>query len=266
MVNPLMFYREESPSAETAHFVLSYWEFTVNGKMSAPIMHEVFPEGCVTILFLRNKLLSISEVIVSAINPKSIYVPMQTGDVMYGMRILPEAGAAFFGSNPVKIITEPFQESNCGKRYSPKLPEQLSSCENLAEVVAVYEDYAKNFGVRREEIDGRLAKATRIFIAAEGLAKIAETAREIGLSERQFERNYRKASGLTPKQFARICRFRATAVDLVKNSAQNWANRAAEKGFSDQSHLNREFSNLSGNSPLKFAENIERITHGKLIE
>ena len=122
-----------------------------------------------------------------------------------------------------------------------------------------------NFGVRREEIDARLAKATRIFIETEGLMKIAETAREIGLSERQFERNYRKASGLTPKQFARVCRFRATTLDMIKNSEQNWANRAAAKGFTDQSHLNREFSSLTGNSPVEFSENVKRVRHGKIL-
>jgi AraC-like DNA-binding protein len=146
------------------------------------------------------------------------------------------------------------------------LESQLEACENFADVVAVYENYVKSFGVRHKEIDRRLSKATRIFIETEGLAKISETAREIGLSERQLERNYRQASGLTPKQFARICRFRATAVDLIKNSQQNWANRAAAKGFTDQSHLNREFSNLSGNSPIEFSEKVRRIKHGKIVE
>ncbi len=90
-----MFYREEKPSTETSHFVLSYWEFTINAEISAPIMHEVFPEGCVTIIFYRNKLFSTNRLFVSAINPKSIHIPMQKGDAMYGMRILPEAGGAF---------------------------------------------------------------------------------------------------------------------------------------------------------------------------
>ncbi len=266
MPNPPMFYREESPSAETSHFVLSYWEFAISAETAQPIMHEVFPEGCVTIIFYRNKLLSIQRLFVSAINLKSIYIPMQKGDTMYGMRILPEACAAFFGANPTEIATGEFEKENFGGRFSTQLQNRLKACEDFSEIVAVYEEYSKKFGVRREEIDRRLAKATRIFIETEGLAKISETAREIGLSERQFERNYRRASGLTPKQFARICRFRATAVDLIKNSAQNWANRAAAKGFTDQSHLNREFSSLSGNSPIEFSENVKRIEHGKIIE
>ena len=266
MQNTLMFYREESPSADAAHFILSFWEFKVEGESSEPVMHEVFPEGCVTLIFYRNKISGFERLFISEIIPKSVYVPVRGGDLIWGMRILPEACRAFFGRNPAEIENEGFQPENLKNRFSPELENKLQGCENFGEAVVVYENYVKDYGVRREEIDARLAKATRRFIESEGLAKIAETAREIGLSERQFERNYQRASGLTPKQFARICRFRATAIDMVKNSANNWAIRAAEKGFTDQSHLNREFSNLSGNSPVEFHENVKRIKHGKILE
>ena len=265
MQNPPMFYREEPSSAETSHFILSFWEFKVESD-AGEIMHEVFPDGCVSIVFYRNKKLRFQKLFLNEINPKSIYVPVKAGDLIWGMRILPEACGRFFGQNPSEIKNRMFQPETVGKRFSPELENQLNVCEDFSEAIKVFENYAKDFGVKREEVDERLAKATRIFIESEGLAKIAETAREIGLSERQFERNYRKASGLTPKQFARICRFRATAIDMVKNSANNWANRAADKGFTDQSHLNREFSKLTGNSPIEFSENVKRIKHGKILE
>ena len=266
MQNPPLFYREESPSADISHFVLSFWEFKVDAKISAPIMHEIFPDGCISIFYTRNENHLITGLLIAETNPKSIYVPVNAGDTIWGMRILPEAGFLFFGENPAQIKSQVFDEKTPGNRFSGELENQLNACKNFAEAVEVFENYAKNFGMTPDEIDERLSKATRIFIESEGLAKIAETAREIGLSERQFERNYQKASGMSPKQFARICRFRATAIDMVKNSEQNWATRAAEKGFTDQSHLNREFSNLTGNSPVEFSENVKRIKHGKIIE
>ena len=265
MQNLKMSYREESPSAETSHFVLSFWEFKVEGETSEPKVHEVFPDGCISIIFFRNAYLSFQKPFLIEINQKSVYVPIQSGDSIWGMRILPEACRAFFGANPLEIKNQSFQFKSLEKRFSPELENKLNSCQNFVEAVSVFENYARSFGVRREEIDARLAKATQIFIKTEGLAKIAETAKEIGLSERQFQRNYREASGLTPKQFARICRFRATTIDMVKNSANNWASRAAEKGFTDQSHLNHEFSRLSGNSPVEFSENVRRIKHGKIL-
>lgn len=266
MQNSLMSYREEAPHAEAAHFVLSFWEFQVDEKLPAPLEHEVFPDGCLSIVYARNSLAENERIFVSGINPKSIFVPVNAGDTFWGMRIVPEAGFVFFGVNPSEIHFLPFETETLGKRFAPNLQSDLSACANLSEAIAVYEKYVANFGVANDEIDARLAKATRIFIKSEGLAKVSETAREIGLSERQFERNFQKATGLSPKQFARICRFRATAIDLVVNAAQNWANRAAEKGYTDQSHLNREFSDLSGNSPLAFEQKTKRIRHGKILK
>lgn len=50
---------------------------------------------------------------------------------MYGMRILPEACAAFFGTNPTVIKTGEIQKENFGARYSMELQSQLNSCENF---------------------------------------------------------------------------------------------------------------------------------------
>lgn len=261
-----LFYHEDEPSRETAHFILSYWEFRVSDEPSAPLMHEVFPDGCISLVFYRNKFSGFCKLFVTSINPKSIYVPVSPGDTIWAMRVLPEACSAFVGINPAESANYAFQKEIMGERFSPILENHLIECQNFSEAIVVYNDYARDFGVQSTEVDARLAKATKIFIASEGTAKISETAREIGLGERQFERKYRRASGLTPKQFARICRFRATALDMLRNSRQNWANRAAEKGFTDQSHLNREFSNLTGNSPVNFAANVKRIRHGKILE
>ncbi|MEO8073820.1 MAG: AraC family transcriptional regulator [Acidobacteriota bacterium] len=267
MSNALLFYREESPSSETAHFVFSYWEFKVDEDVSAPLMHEVFPDGCLSIVFYQNKTNSQNrDFFINELHSQSIFVPVNAGEVIWGMRILPEAAHAFFGANPAEFKSQTAQKQCLGTRFSPELEERLAACQCFPEAIEVYENYAKNFGVKSAEIDARLAKATRIFIETEGQAKISDVSGQIGLSERQFERNYRKASGLTPKQFARICRFRATTLDMIKNSANNWADRAAAKGFTDQSHLNREFSNLTGNSPVQFSSKIKRIKHGKIIE
>ena len=103
MKNAPLFYREESPSAETAHFVLSYWEFKVDTEISSQIMHEVFPDGCSSIVFYRNEKSGFQKLFINEINPKSIYVPVNSGDTVWGMRILPEACFAFFGTNPSEI-------------------------------------------------------------------------------------------------------------------------------------------------------------------
>lgn len=45
----------------------------------------------------------------------------------------------------------------------------------------------------------------------------------------------------------------------------NWANRAAEMGFSDQSHLIREFIALTGRTPKGFSSKIGKTDYGDLV-
>ena len=106
----------------------------------------------------------------------------------------------------------------------------------------------------------------RIIEENAGEVKISEIANLIGLSVRQLERRFRKSAGLTPKQFARARRIRAAAVSVVEETEMSWANRAAAMGFSDQAHLAREFSSVTGRSPNSFAERVKKIEHGKLVK
>ena len=99
-----------------------------------------------------------------------------------------------------------------------------------------------------------------------GEIRIDQLSASLGLSTRQFQRRFKASSGLSPKQFLRTRRIRATAVDLVENRDQNWAARAAELGFADQAHLTHEFVSLTNRSPSSFAETLRDISHGDLIK
>jgi AraC-like DNA-binding protein len=60
------------------------------------------------------------------------------------------------------------------------------------------------------------------------------------LSVRQLQRRFLNATGLTPKQFARVQRWRATAIKLAGDAESKLVDCAAELGFTDQAHLSRE--------------------------
>ena len=147
-----------------------------------------------------------------------------------------------------------------------KLAEKLNACENFDEAVAVYENRLKKTDFGKNSFDEITAQAVKIIEEIGGEIKIAELAKRLNLSVRQLERRFKASSGLSPKQFARTRRIRATAVGLVENSNMNWANRAAEMGFSDQSHLVHEFVSVTKRSPNSFAEKVKEIEHGNLIK
>ena len=63
---------------------------------------------------------------------------------------------------------------------------------------------------------------------------------------------FRDSVGLTPKLFSRIQRFQAVIGQLARGQRVEWAGVAADGGFYDQSHLNREFRAFAGVTPGEY--------------
>lgn len=72
------------------------------------------------------------------------------------------------------------------------------------------------------------------------------------LSLRQFERNFITRVGISPKLFIRIVRFEHAM--RMKNSCsdKSWSGIALECGYSDSSHLLREFKEFAEFPPSRF--------------
>lgn len=74
--------------------------------------------------------------------------------------------------------------------------------------------------------------------------------KEYGISERQFERKFLQSVGFTPSYYKRVVRFEKVHYRIQQGDYTSLANLAYELGYSDQSHFNRDFKQLSGVTPL----------------
>jgi len=263
----VFFYRECGPPEATAHLVFSFWEFKVTSTGdSAPIMHEIFPDGCISLVYRRNEILNIGGLSVSELHPRSIVFPVFSGDVYWGVRLSPAACSQVLGVDAagVEKHTCSVEDSEYGL-LDAALFDKLSGCTTLDDAAQAFSARLQGLGIGRDDIDKKVLAAVTIIEESGGEVRMSELAGRLSLSLRQFERRFRKCAGLTPKQYTRARRFRAAAVVLAEGRAVNWADRAAEMGFADQAHLTHEFSSLSGRSPKSFAEKVKKIDHGKLV-
>lgn len=87
--------------------------------------------------------------------------------------------------------------------------------------------------------------------AAERLisANVSTVARGLGVSERQLRRVFRETTGMSPKWFARLARFRETLRIARQQRGLCWADIAVAAGYFDQAHLISEFHAIAGASP-----------------
>lgn len=95
---------------------------------------------------------------------------------------------------------------------------------------------------------------------AEALVRM-ETTTDIGglvvvsdSSHRHFIARFRDATGLPPKRYARVLRFRRLLQAFAANPAQRWVDLALDAGYSDQSHCSREFHEFAGTTPQAYRQ------------
>jgi AraC-like DNA-binding protein len=83
-----------------------------------------------------------------------------------------------------------------------------------------------------------------------GRVPVAALAQEIGWSHRHFASRFRAGIGLAPKVAARVLRLERAADRLSRGEAASAV--AAATGYTDQSHLSREFRALGGCTPAQY--------------
>lgn len=132
----------------------------------------------------------------------------------------------------------------------------------LVERLAAAPDWSSRFALVDALFTKRLVAATNPARAevrwawdqlerSAGAVPIRQLARAIGWSDRHLAACFRDAIGVTPKVAARRLRF-DRARGMVETSGLALADIAAACGYSDQSHLTREFTELAGCAPATY--------------
>jgi AraC-like DNA-binding protein len=81
---------------------------------------------------------------------------------------------------------------------------------------------------------------------------VGAVVRETGYSHRHLVAMFRRQVGLTPKLYCRVLRFQRALDHLVATPEMSLVELALEAGYSDQAHLNRDFTALAGVSPGRY--------------
>jgi AraC-like DNA-binding protein len=82
-----------------------------------------------------------------------------------------------------------------------------------------------------------------------------------GYSHRHFIAAFERETGLTPKRFCRVQRFRKLLADAASRPALSWTDLALAHGYSDQPHFNRDFRTFAGITPGEYRRAAPRYPH-----
>lgn len=252
-------YFEFDPAPALARHVTSYWGFRV--LVPDPPMHRIWPDGCIALAAISTAAGAHWTLVGPRMGP--LDVPAQADATYWGVRFWPDAGATLVGMHATELrdVTL-FSPASLLHMIGPP-PSALAGSDQRTATTAL--DSLLEPLVRRcRPLDDAVRHAVIAIVAAGGARPIGEIAAEIGIGDRQLQRRFRTAVGLTPKQFARIRRLRSAGASLLAGG-HSWAGLAASHGFADQSHLIHEFSQLTGLTPVAFEERLRQIEHGRII-
>lgn len=98
-----------------------------------------------------------------------------------------------------------------------------------------------------------ISAAQQYILYNKGLVSSKDLEKFTGYSERQLERKFEYHMGVSPKKYGNIIRLHHF-LSLMNNRAdhKNMTMLSYEAGFSDQSHLIREFKNNTGLTPGQY--------------
>ncbi|WP_193072353.1 helix-turn-helix domain-containing protein [Brevibacterium sp. FME37] len=169
---------------------------------------------------------------------------------MSGIQInfTPFAPRAFFASPAVEFAHHSVELGDIAQPIAAELHERVNTAPTWSQRFDAIDDVLlrairDDLGPRAEVVE-----SWRQIARSHGGLPVSLVADEVGWSRRHLNGQFRAEFGIGPKEAARVIRF-DRARKIISAGKSPLAEVAAVCGYTDQSHLNRDFRLLTGTSP-----------------
>ncbi len=239
------------------------------GPALLPVAHRVLPDNCTDILWQDS-----GDAFFVGMMSTWFDVPAARRVRTVAVRFRPGAASLFAGPVPLASLVD--QRAGLDQLWGRSAADRLGD-----KLWSVARSDAERLALLTEALYARLslapagaraasALASRVVASAPagqalalhavaqleasgGALRVESLAAGLGVSRQYLANQFRDHVGLSPKLFARICRFRAARTAALAaepgRHGHDWATLALDSGYFDQSHLIRDFQDFTGASP-----------------
>ncbi|GAB2850284.1 helix-turn-helix domain-containing protein [Actinocorallia aurea] len=186
---------------------------------------------------------------------RGLFVRHLTGQGhVLGVRFLPGAFRALHGG-PVSALAD--RRIGAAEVFGPAVGEvnaAIQSRDDVGEMARDAEDFLIPLLPAAPDPQAvRAAELVAAFTAEPSLFRVDDAAEAAGLSVRGLQRLFADYVGASPKWVLRRARLHEVAQRAAAGADVDWPALAADLGYTDQSHLIRDFTGAVGESPAKYA-------------
>ncbi len=235
------------PHAALAPYVQCYWSIAPSAR---PFTNRVLPDGCLDILIAVDAAGCAAKV-VGTMQRAEVHA-MSGLETFIGVRFKP-GGAFPFLRLPLDEVTNgELALANLWGKQDAYLAQQVYEAGSISERITRLEATLLRRYALLPPVDTLISNALHLLRTHKGGVSVQEMVARLALSERQLERRFRQQTGLSPKLFARVTRFRAAVMALQRAPLLPLDDQAQEMGFYDQAHFIHDFKAFSGVTPTNY--------------
>lgn len=253
------------PRPPLSEFVSCFW-YVVGPPPVSP-KERVLPDGAVQLIFnLRDGGFRVydeargaverrlSGAIVTGPSAGCAIIDARDTTATVGVSFRPGGAAPFVGVAPSTFAgTDIDVDAVWGREACDRLHSRLVEAASPADAFALLERALFDRLSTRLLPHPSVRHALDTFTRTAHAGSIGEVRGAVGLSHRRFLDVFTRAVGLTPKVFCRVQRFQRVVRLAHRQRDIRWAEVALACGYSDQSHLTRDFRAFSGLAPSEWA-------------
>ncbi|MDP9081680.1 MAG: helix-turn-helix domain-containing protein [Bacteroidota bacterium] len=251
-----MHHQEFTPPDELRDTIKCFW-YNRRAIGEAASSFEVQPDGYAEIIFhfgggcsiYTNETLQLlpSPFMMGLLNQPAVFHTKGRLEIL-GVRCFPWTVFDLLGLQPGKDGVRIFEHPIA------RLQPILNKCVEAGRVDEALDVVKQYFLDARSGItaDSMLFKAGVAMREANGTMPVSQVAEAAHATVRTLERNFKQSSGYTVKDVSGLIRFEQVRNQLWLDPNINLAGLAHELGYTDQSHLSREFKRYSGTTPAAF--------------
>lgn len=254
-------FQEYPPSALLKPYVECYWSGTFNLDAARTASFQMVPNACLELIIHLDDLRChfpgpeeygpTPDLMLIGLITQVQEVRFPSTVPVFTIRFKPEALSRLFGIYSAEVL-ERFEDLTLmlGKDI-------LDFCHQIREEKQITGMISRAEAFLLRRLEKQEPEADFVSRAAElmrysGEVNIREISERVNVSQRHLERKFRKALGLSPKQYLRLTRLNRVMRVLEQNRSLDLTSVAYYCGYFDQAHFIKDFKRITGQNPSVF--------------
>jgi AraC-like DNA-binding protein len=248
------------------NYVERIFVFYSDGQMPAKDLKLIIPNGLVKLIVpVQNSfsgkidgqqhLLRENRMMLIGADDLPTLVDIQKNEAAVNITIefKPAGAYRFFDLNYRNIRNKAYAFADIFGVSTQSLEEQLANTQIITKKIKLLQTFLSN-QLKKQEADSVFDYSIQRIKDTHGSISLKELERKTGYTSRWLNTKFSEKIGISPKNFASICRFQSCYALFTQNPQAFLKEKEFYNYFYDQTHFIKDFRRFTGLPPLQFTK------------